>query len=309
MRRLWAFVFCFSLLIPVKAQTSDFEFYASNAMPNQSAANYGKYLFLISDGLSRIMLYDLDKREPIYTLSLSGLDVVDNPSTSHCNQCCFGKEKFSKKDDFPLFYISQRAPRKSEGAYLDVFRIITYKSEKKKIDSLNIQRVQRIHFPQMTDSNCLGNPNATIDVKRGFLYIYSRNNNSKADNYLKSVISSIKLPSLYKEGEIVSDVWLSDLDILEQKKYDFSLLNAQGGFYRNGKLYFAQGYPSTNQELNYIFFRIIDVKGKKAPQSIDMHKDGFKYEPEGCWFWKGLVWISTDQGYIYKLIGKKYKVK
>ncbi len=307
MKKIGAFILLYSLLVSLKAQTFNFELYAKNAIPNQSAANYGKYLFLIADGLSKIMLYDLEKKEPIYTLHLSGLDVVDNPSTSHCNQCGFGKEKFSKTDRFPLLYISQRAPKADAGAYIDVFRIITYSSE--KIDSFNIQRVQRIHFPTMTDSNCLGNPNATIDVKHGKLYIYSRNNNPKADNYLKSVVSSIKLPSIFKNGEIVSSVWLSNSDILEQQHYDFSLLNAQGGFYRKGKLYFAQGYPSTDSSLNYVYFRKLELKKGLMINTIDMLEDGFKYEPEGCWYWKGLIWISTAQGYIYKMTGKQYKIK
>lgn len=289
---------------PLIAQNATFELYADNAMSNQSAANYGKFLFLVADKLDKIMLYDLEKKEPIYTLDLFRSNIIENPSTSHCNQCCFGKDKFSKKDDFPLLYISQRSPRKTEGAYLDVLRIITYKSEKKKIDSFNVQRVQRIHFPVMNDVNCMGNPNAIIDVKRRMLYTYSRNNNLKSNNYLKAVVSSYKLPSLFTKGKILENVFLTDTDLLNQSYYDFSLLNAQGGFYRKGVIYFAQGYPSNKPELNYVYFRGIDLKKASERMRIDLLKEGFCYEPEGCWYWKGHVWVSTDTGCIYKLLGK-----
>jgi hypothetical protein len=291
------------------AQIHQFERYVTNAMPNQSAANYGKFLFMVADKLEKIMLYDLEKKEPVYTLDLSISNIIDNPSTSHCNQCCFGKEKFSKEDEFPLLYISQRSPRKTEGAYLDVLRIITYKSEKRKIDSFNVQRVQRIHFPIMNDVNCMGNPNAIIDVERKRLYTYSRNNNSQSDNYLKAVVSSYKLPSLFTKGKVLENVFLTDADLLNHSYYDFSLLNAQGGFFRNGKLYFAQGFPSTDSSLNYVYFRELNIKKKNKMKTVDMLEDGFNYEPEGCWYWKGMAWVSTDRGEIYKLTGKKYKVR
>ena len=306
MKRIWAFLFVLSFIVSMKAQNATLELYADNAMSNQSAANYGKFLFLVADKLDKIMLYDLEKKEPIYTLDLSRSNIIENSSTSHCNQCCFGKAKFSKKDDFPLLYISQRSPRKTEGAYLDVLRIITYKSDKKKIDSFNVQRVQRIHFPVMTDTNCLGNPNAVIDVKRKKLYTYSRNNNSKAGNFLKAVVSSYKLPSLFTKGKVLENVFLTDADLLNQSYYDFSLLNAQGGFCRKGVIYFVQGYPSDEPELNYVYFRGIDLKKASERMKIDLQKEGFCYEPEGCWYWKGHVWVSTAAGCIYKFSGEKY---
>lgn len=309
MRIVYLGIFIWVFLVSSQAQSPNFELYADNAMPNQSAANYGKYLVLVAERLEKIMLYDLEEKRPVYTLNLSKSDIVDNPTTSHCNQCCFGREKYSKKDDFPLLYVSQRAPRKSDGAYLDVLRIVTYKSEKKKIDSFKVQRVQRIHFPVMSDVNCMGNPNAVIDINRNILYTYSRNNNSKVSNYLKAVVSSYKLPLLFKMGIIQENVFLTDADLLNQFYYDFSLLNAQGGFYRKGTIYFAQGYPSKKPELNYVYFRGLDSKKTSERVKLDMLKDGFRDEPEGCWFWKGQVWVSTDSGRIYRLSGKNYVIK
>ena len=204
---------------------------------------------------------------------------------------------------FPLLYVSQRAPKNSKSAIIDVLRIITYGTNN-MIDSFDVRRAQQINLPTMTDDNCMGNPNVTIDMKRGYIYTYSRNNNIKASNYLKAVISSFKLPSIHKEN-----VTLTDSDIKKQYHLDFSLLNAQGGFYRKGKIFFAQGYPSADKALNYVYFREINTRKGNLVRTVDMLSDGFKCEPEGCWFWKGHAWISTDTGAIYKLTGKKYKVK
>ena len=40
-----------------------------------------------------------------------------------------------------------------------------------------------------------------------------------------------------------------------------------------------------------------------------MLADGFKEEPEGCWFYKNKVMISTNGNKVYSLHGKRFKVK
>lgn len=301
----------FLIAIPFYAQDYSFEVYANNGVGCQSATNYGKYLFLVKDRLSSISLYDLDEKKIIQNLQLESRDERINGSIiSHCNQCSFGKEKYEENDIFPLLYISQRSPNDSVGAYLDVLRIIPNVDINGTIDSFQIEQVQKIFFPVMTDQNSMGNPNAIIDINKGFIYTYSRNNRPKANNYLEAVVSKFLLPSLYdSKGDIQKIVILHDNDILDSFNCGFSLLNAQGGFYRKGKIYFAQGYPSKNEKLNYVLFREINLKKRKLTRTVDMLNNGFRAEPEGCWFYNGKVMVTDSGKNLYILTGKKYKVK
>ena len=288
-----------------------YEIWADNGIGCQSAANYGNYLFLVKDKLSSVTLYDLESKKIVYTLQLEprnekrGGEVIN-----HCNQSCFGKDRLESDDPFPLLYVSQRNPNNKTGAYIDVFRIIVSLDDGRKIKSFQIKQIQRIFLPVMTDKNSMGNPNVVIDTKKGFLYTYSRNNRSKASNYRKAVITQFQLPSLFDEnGEIQNVVYLHDSDIIDSFNCDFNLLNAQGGFYRNGKIYFVQGFPSKKEKLNFVYFREIDLKKRKLVRTVDMLANGFRVEPEGCWYYNGYVMIAGGGKKIYKLSGKKYRIK
>lgn len=298
------------ITMQIYAQNKFHELYSDCGISCQSATNYGKYLFLIADRYASITLYDLDKKEKVYTLKMEQrLTKNHQEVVYHCNQCCFGKEKYDEKDEFPLLYVSQRNEMDSVGAFLDVLRIIPYRNTKKSINSIMVDFVQKIYFPVMTDSNSMGNPNAVIDVKKGYIYTYSRNNNKKAPNVTQATFSKFKLPRLRKDGNVCSVVNLTNEDILEAFPCDFSMVNAQGGFYKKNKLIFVQGYPSDNPQYNYIYYREIDLKKKKQVKFVDMLNEGFNVEPEGCWYYGRHVMVADNKGKLYRLIGDKYKVK
>ncbi|MBR1666849.1 MAG: hypothetical protein IJ693_01075 [Bacteroidaceae bacterium] len=285
----------------------DFSLYADNGVINQSATNYGKYLFIFEDKFASITLYDLSAKEIIYTLKL-----VPHPERNktsivyHCNQCCFSKTKFHKNDSFPLLYLSQRRPNEQEGAFIDVIRIIPHITDKKQIDSFNIQKIQRIHLPKMTDKNSLGYPNIVVDSKNGVFYSYSRNNRINAENHWEAVITKFSIPDIKNNEE----VYLTDEDIIDAFPLGISLYGAQGGFYRKNSIYFVQGFPTTSDpEHNYVYFREINLKQKKVKRTVDMLNNGFKMEPEGCWFYNKKVMVTNNKKEIYELTGKKYKVR
>lgn len=312
-RKLIPFVFflMISWSLNILADDYSFDVWAKNGTNHQSAANHGRYLFFVQNMLSSISLYDLDNKKMIYSLSLKPRDDKRGSIVVyHCNQCCFGKEKYQDDDMFPLLYISQRNANDSTGAFLDVLRIIPFLDDKKQIDSFRVEQVQKVFLPVMTDRNSMGNPNAVIDSDDEYLYTYSRNNRPKAPNFRQAVITKFHLPSIRDiNGKIQSEIFLTDSDILDSFNCEFNLLNAQGGFYRNGKIYIVQGHPSKNEKLNYVYFREIDLRKKKLVKTVDMLNNGFRSEPEGCWYYNGSVMVGGYKKRIYKLTGKKYKVK
>ena len=292
------------------AADNTYELYASNSIRHQSAANYGRYLFLVKHAMASITLYDLEEKRTIYTLRLTPRKEKKEKSISHCNQSCFGIERYDSLDKFPILYINQHVLNKKYGALMDAIRIVPFMDDAGRVDSFRIEEVQQIFFPKATDENSLGTPNAVIDTEKGYMYTYSRNNGREATNFLEAVVSKFKIPALRdKEGNIRRKVVLTDDDILDSFNCGFNLLHAQGGFFRNGRIYIGQGYPSKKKEYNYVYFRVIDLKKRKLIKTVDMLQIGFKKEPEGCWFYKGHAMIGTNGKQIYKLTGRNFKVK
>lgn len=310
MKFLIGLIVWFSNTLVMYAQESSYRLFAENGVVNQSATNFGKYLFIFMDKMASISLYDLEERAMVYTLKLTPhSEQSNNVSVYHCNQCNFGKEKYTRSDFFPLLYVCQRSVNGTSPGFMNVLRIVPQFDDKRRIISFFVNEVQRIQFPLMTDQNCMGNPCAVIDQKRGYIYTYSRNYNQEAPNYLNATFSKFKLPQLKTEESGVHQVYLNDNDILDSFTCDFSSVNMQGAFFRKGKIYVMQGYPSKNPKMNFVYFRGIDVKRKKQVQFVDMLADGFKEEPEGCWFYKNKVMISTNGNKLYSLHGKRFKVK
>ena len=308
---LYCLIILLISIISANAQeNSHFNLFSTEGDWGQSVANYGKYIISVKDRLSSALLYDLEENKRVYRLFLTPHE-ERNGSTLiyHCNQCNFGSEKYDEQDMFPLLYINQRNPADSIGALITAYRIVPKLDENDSIVSFSMDLIQSIYLPLMTDENCLGNPNMVIDTKKNVFYTYSRNNNRKASNYGKGMISKFKMPSLYKDGSIQEVVRLTDDDILDSFKCDFNMFYAQGGFFRKGKLYFVQGMPSKTPSNNYIYFREINLKKKKQTRVVDMLALGFDKEPEGCWFYNGKVMISVVGKEFYELTREMFKVK
>ena len=257
--------------------------FASLSFTHQSAATYGDYVFFVTDGRSKIGLFSLRKKEILFTLTLRGAD----RKTYHCNQCTFGIEKYEDIDHFPLLYISQRA--KSDGrCFIEAYRIFPlYNEDLSEYDSFYVELVQTIYLPKMTRDNSLGNANCVIDAANRTMYTYSRNNNTKEDNYGQCRISQFEIPDIHQKTVI-----LNDGAILSSYAIDVSAINMQGGCVQDGILYIGQGYPSAG----YIYLNIIDLEKKEMVRRIDLKKNDVTWEPEGCFFYDGCVMLSHSAG-------------
>lgn len=291
------------------AQESSYCLFADNSVVNQSATNWGKHLFIFTDRMASILLYDLEEKSILYTLNLQPhTELNNNIPVYHCNQCHFGKQKYDRNDYFPLLYVCQRSIIGPSPAFTIVFRVLPVFDDNRRIISFSVREVQRIHFPQMTDQNSMGNPCVVIDTKGGFLYTYSRNYNKGASNFNLATFSKFKLPQIEREDTTHSQVYFNDSDIMDSFTCDFSSVNLQGGFFRKGRIYLVQGYPSKNPDLNFVYFREVNVKKKKQTRFVDMLAEGFYEEPEGCWYYKKKVMISTYGNKIFSLCGKQFRV-
>ena len=246
---------------------------------HQSAAAYKDYAFFVTKGRSQVCLYSLTGKRILFTLTMNRV----NGEVYHCNQSTFGFEKYDPNDFFPLLYVSQRA--KTDGrCFIEVYRVFPmYNEDLSEFDSFYLELVQTIFLPKLSDENSLGNANCVIDVSSRIMYVYSRNTNSKAENYGKCVVSRFDVPDLHQKTVI-----LNDKDILSSFMVEANAVNMQGGCIQDGILYIGQGLPSAG----YIYLNIIDLEKEELVKRVDLREYRVIWEPEGCFFYDGSVMLA-----------------
>ena len=254
--------------------------FSSLGFSHQSAASFGDYAFFVTNGRSKICMYNLAKKRKIFTLSLVG----QNGNIYHSNQSSFGVEKYESVDHFPLLYISQR-PKKGKRCFMEVYRIFPlYDEEMSDYESFYVDLVQTIYFPAMSRENSLGNVNCAIDPSGKYMYTYSRNNNLEDDNYGQCKVSKFIVPDLDSDSVV-----LEDTDILSSFMIDCSAINMQGGCIRDGMLFIGQGYSSAG----YIYLNVVDLEKQKLIKQYDLMNDyRVRWEPEGCFVYDGKLMLA-----------------
>ena len=255
---------------------------------HQSAACHGDYAFFISSRMSKIMVFNMRTNTIINTFNQEPLG---SNSIYHCNQACFGTQKYSEEDPFPLLYISQFQNSKNR-CFLTVFRILpTSSGIDQEYTDFTFERIQTVYFPVATDDNSLNNVNAIIDTDHHFIYTYSRNNNSTADNYKKCKISKFNIPNPLE----TSSKYLSDSDILDSYFIPTEATNMQGGAYHEGLLYISRGMPS----IGYINLYVVDLANRRLWYTVDLLNNGFGLEPEGAFIYNDILYIGASRS-IFK---------
>ena len=255
----------------------------------QGSAVYGNYLFMVHEYLATVKMLNLKNN-----VRVDCTTGITSDTFWHCNQASFGALKYDADDMFPVLYVSQQNDTNGCGL-VHTLRIIPTLADG-EITAFTVSIVQSIHLPAMTDSNCLGNPNWTYDPDNDCAWVYSRNNNSNAANYREAHFTKFAIPSLS-----VSDVTLTDADILDTFHNTWSMYNGQGACINNGRLYIVQGYVNAG----YIWLRGIDLYAKRTQVTlIDLLADGMTDEPEGVFIWDGCLCFSTHTSPVYKLIVK-----
>ena len=265
------------------------EEYSSGIIKHQSAACYGDYAFFMLDGMATVQMYNMRQKQMVFTLSQKSLGQA---SIYHCNQSCFGKEKFNSEDPFPLLYVSMFQAGGRCSAF--VFRILAnWNTSINEYDSFQTELVQKIFYPKASDTNALYYVNAVLDTLNNCIYTYSNNSYPSTINYPKCQISKFPLPDAHS-GNVVFE----DKDIIESYSVDAVSANMQGGAIDNNMLYIGRGYPGAG----YVNLYIIDLLEKRIKYNVDLLNNGFYEEPEGAFFYNGILYISTMYRRIFQLV-------
>ena len=267
-----------------------FEFanYSANSFSNQSADVFSDYLFLIPGYRSKIYVYNLKEKKPVYSLVMTPMKELTSSGYDiyHCNQTSFGADYYDDNDPFPLLYISQRA-RSDKRCFTEVFRIVPKEDVlTHEYVSIDVQHVQTIYYPPMSEENSLGNVNTVIDKENHLLYTYSRNNTKTDGNYNQCKISCFAIPDIHQDV-----VYLEDTDIKSSFMIDCSAYFMQGAFIRNETLYISRGATS----VGYIDINVVDLKNQKLKGQYNLLENGYRWEPEGCFWYNGYLMIATGK--------------
>ena len=268
---------------------------ASNGAAGQSAALYDKYLFIVKDKFTNVILYDMDTKAQVYNLS-TGVSV----DTWHCNQSSFGAEKYDENDLFPVLYVSMRPDSGSTRCVINVYRIIPTLTDD-AITSFSMTLVQTISLPAMTEQNGLGLANATIDIERGWMWTYSRNTTNGQSTSGLATFTRFAIPALFDGGgNAITAVTLEDSDIKDSFMEAWPIYDNQGAFIHNGKMYMMRGVPNTDHicECN-----VIDLYFKRTRVSrVDLYENGTRSEPEGCFYYDNTVCYTVNGAGIYRIV-------
>ena len=117
------------------------------ATPTQGFAIYGRYAFSMHDK-GQVIIFDLKRREFVNSFTMEG-------NTGHCNNASFGNERYSRKSQFPLFYVTEC--RGDRACYVN------------DISLEGSRLVQKIYY----DGDEITGPcDWFVDAKRGFIYLY-----------------------------------------------------------------------------------------------------------------------------------------
>lgn len=258
--------------------------FSSDGMAHQSAASYGDYAFLISNKMINVRVFNMRNNTRVF--DLRNQPPLGTGTIYHCNQACFGTQKYSEEDYFPLLYISQ-FQNKNNRCFIQVFRVLpTSAGTGQEYTAFAFERIQTIYLPTFTDDNCLYYANAVIDTDSHYIYTYSYDKNSEHETYHLCKISKFDIPDPLTS----SSVSFSDSDILDSYFISTEGPYMQGGAYHDGLLYIGKGSPS----IGYVKLHVVDLANRRLWFSVDLLNNGFRWEPEGAYFYKDDLYIGAS---------------
>ena len=245
----------------------------------------GGYLFSFQNqGIATVYRLGKDSLERLSSFHLESFSPAN-----HANVASFGKERVSRKDRFPVVYVSHCSKKPAPGGYKDVCYV-----ERVADDLSSSQLVQTIVYDD-TEGDYGYAMQWVVDARKGFIYGYGNTiNNSDPANRHRVV--KFRLPKL-SDGAVVllkkSDA-LENYIVEDVSGFSYNPIG-QGLFVRRGKLYMPTGVGTEKRpSVMYVF----DLRRKKMT-SVDLSAVTTG-ELEDISFWRGHFYVQGQDG-VWKL--------
>lgn len=213
------------------------------------------------------------------TLQLIDLPLYDDIHV-HNNSVCFGIERYSPSDAFPLLYTCDMFLSRD----IRVWRLQEVDGE------YSLTQVQVIH-PIGQDVYGELNPSSYID-KRGYLWTMGTHLND-TDN---GVYVKYRLPSITEGAEVT----LTESDVIDHFLLPITYVRngvTTGGAHQDGTivdgiLYQGYGFGSENGLTNWL--SAIDLDAKSIIKQCRLNHAGLDSEIEGVFYWNGKLGVSFN---------------
>ena len=212
--------------------------------PVQGFAIHKNYGISLRDGGMCIIL-DLKHKKYVNSFMLEG-------NVSHCNNAGFGKDKYSKKSQFPLLYVAEC--RGSRCCYVT------------DISFTGSRIVQKIFYDSDEFKIAM---DWVVDAENGFIYIYG------GKHYGTKYLKKLPLPKLSDSDEN-GEVHFTPKDVLQEIAIE-GISIAQGSKIHKGKAYLPDGCSPNGNKLHIVDLQS-GVKLAEIPYSDQTN------EPEGLDF-------------------------
>ena len=268
----------------------------SIATDRQDCAVYGGYLFSF-DHTGVCKVYATASYAPVAQFTLDKNDLI----SPHANAVCFGKDKYSEEDEFPLLYCN-------------VYN--TYKNDRALDGTCNVYRLQRngttfsttlvqvIKVGFTGDTEHWASPdgdrrpfgNFVVDTDKQKLYAFTMRDADKTMRFF-----AFDLPTL-ADGTPdaalnVNKVTLSLADVKES--FSTAYFNyVQGATYYGGRIYSLEGFG--NDDVNKPALQVIDLAAGRVERKLDLYGMNFKTEPEAIYVLDGRGYFMDAKGHIYE---------
>ena len=215
----------------------------NKAYSSQGLCIYDNYAVIIRDkGWCEIYNLKTNKTESFYKL---------RNNDSHCNNVVFGPSKLTDESIFPLAYISE-----DNGGHACFVTELGWDDSK---------IVQKIYYDG--DKKSYPGPiDWIVDRENGHIYTYG------GVRWGMRWLKKFRLPSL-EDSDENGEVHLTPDDVIFEMTYN-EVGIGQGGFIKDGRLYFTAGYPPFHCKLH-----VYDLATQEEILCQDLQS--ILYEPEG----------------------------
>ena len=224
--------------------------------------------------------------------------VLDDTVSIHSNSVCFGTQKYSEEDEFPLLYCNvynnyASMEDRKEGT-CGVFRLVRDKHGNYKGELVQLLRIGFVENLSLWESTGGGKDfrpygNFIVDTDKNRLYAFVIRDKEKIVRFFEFNCPQVNVADAYETVILNEEDILSSFDL----NYYYAL---QGAAYHNGMIYSSEGFS------NSAIMHIVDLKHKRLFATVDLAAMGFAHEPEAVFVSGDDILFSNATGNVYKMI-------
>ena len=268
----------------------------------QDGAVWGNELFRFdSDGVCKV--YDITSLKgevkPKASFTLSGV-------IPHSNSVCFGAEKYSAEDEYPILYSNiynnyHKDPVDKLMGTVMAYRLKrdggTYSAEAVGAIKIGFCEDARLWKASEYEHGKRPYGNFVIDREKNELYAFVMRNEELGTRYFKFAMPRVGEGS-FDERLGVSCVVLSEGDIISSFDCSYHYF-LQGACFYGGRIYSTEGFGGRDTK-NRPAIRIVDPI-KREERYYDLVEAGANVEPELIDFYDGRCIYSDSHGNVYQI--------